>query len=109
MTSVAVPQEQSIIVGALTSSFHKWAANHPRFKALYKKIPKTYSDIIHAGLSEMHDITPGAFHLWWVKNHMRFGKRNANDKGVPIYREKYKRDINQLMYHFLTDYVRGKL
>jgi hypothetical protein len=108
--TMALTTEQSVIAGALVGAFHRWAGKHPRLKNLYKKIPRDYSVIIEAAFVEMHDISPGAFDLWWVKQHMRWGKRLcSDDKGRMLYREEHKRNIRQLMYHFLTDYCRGKL
>ena len=107
MTAVAMPKEQAILVGTLMASFHKWAANHETWKKLYKKTPKDYAVIIETAFSEMQVISPASFDLWWVKEHMRFAKRRTANK--IIYREEYKRNVRQLMYHYLCDYVRGKL
>lgn len=108
--TVAASNEHAVIVRAMLTSFHKWATKHTTYGKVYKKIPQHYNQILEDAFVEMHTHTPSSADLWWVKNHMRYSKRLASGKdGKPIYREEHKRRVRELIYHFLTDYCRGKL
>jgi hypothetical protein len=75
-------------------------------KGLYRKIPRDYSVVVESAFSEMDDVTPAAYEMWWVRNHMRYSNRIA---GAGAYRKDHLRNLHQLMQLFLSDYVRGKL
>lgn len=110
-------QHHAIVSDALLASFHKWGSRHAIFKRMYKKVPESAFIIVKHGFNEMHAYTPSAFNLWWVKNHARYTKRGvtlSNGRTKPqttaiVIRQEHKQKLEQLVYQFLTDYVRGKL
>lgn len=100
MSATAIPQHQ-LIAGALAASFDKWASNHPRYKPMYRKMPREVLAIIETGLAEVEALTPMSWDTWWLREHNRF--RNSD------VRQEHKRYITQLMHSFLGDFARGKV
>lgn len=90
---------------ALVESFDRWGQRPDnRFGGVYKKITDSGRQLISDALTEMSSFEPGpkpgAYEWWWARNNMRYSKKIRGDE---------KRLVDQLMYHFLTDYVGGKL
>lgn len=82
------------------AGFQNWASTDLVYKPTYKKIHAESFVVITDALQEMPDYRPTTYESWWNENEQRYTKT------VKYEQVRYMRE---LMYTFLTKYVRGTL
>lgn len=88
------------VAKSVVKSFHRWGSKDDKYKKTYRKVDKNAFVILEEGISEMSNLKPATFNLWWVKNHMRYIKK-INQDSIRL--------IQELAYHFLTALYYGKI
>jgi len=91
---------QTMLGRVLAQSFKNWASKDSRYKSMYKKLPPDAFTVINDFLLTEENHKPGTYDFWWANEHMRY-------KGMV--KDEVMRNVHELMYHFLTKYVRGTL
>lgn len=90
---------------ALREAFDIWGrslikSKHPKLAKVFDRVTEEHYILIDDAFLEMDDHKPGSYDWWWANNHKRYSKKITN---------RQERTVHELMYHFLTDYVRGRL
>lgn len=86
---------------ALELSLDTWAKKS-RYARMWASIPTEVKIIAGDAFKEMQAIEPAWWARWWDINHNRY----IRIKGVTQYN---LNKLHQVMYFFLTDFVRGNL
>jgi hypothetical protein len=90
----------SVMATAMMEGFKMWGSKDPKYKPVFKKLGSECFEVIGDVFSELDVYKPGIYEMWWANNHMRYRKKVSNEQA---------RLVHELMYHFLSKYVRGEL
>jgi hypothetical protein len=92
--------ELSGILGAIKISLDTWAKASPGYKSLYKNLDSSVLAVAHTAIDELTIFKPGAYEIWWAKNHMRFVKQ---------FKQRDLLRVHEIMFNFLGDFSRQQL
>lgn len=88
--------------GAYRTSLESWGRSHKKYSPIYKILPKEILEIGFKALDEMKVLKPASWEMWWAMEHNRF-IRNKKVRQTELLL------LHEIMYHFLTDFVYGRL
>lgn len=89
------------LTNALKASLDSWGTKHKTYGTMFKGMNPAARAIAHNFLEETKAIKPGSWEVWWAREHNRFIRSGVMQRELIV--------LHEIMYHFLTDFSRGKL